>query len=171
MITQSDDYIKVFCNIIKSIQNASGREQVLGEIVENAVQVMQAKAGSLFLIKSRVDDDGLFYPAAKIGLSDDYITIGPAKGRDITRDIVMKGGYLAAYDATTDPRLENHEAKKKEGIASLLVVPVIAEKDPIGILARKRLPFSNAWQTRAELQSSDRTPNTRKSKDLNCSPQ
>jgi GAF domain-containing protein len=134
-MTKSEDYFKVFCKIIKSIQTAVDREEILRLIVENAVEVMQAKACSLYLIRSRSDTDGLFYPAVQIGLSESYIHTGPARGRDITRDIVMKGGYLAASDATTDPRLENHQAKKKEGIASLLVVPVIVDRDPIGILA------------------------------------
>lgn len=134
-MTKSDDYFKVFCRVIKKIQTSTDREEILRLIVESAVEVMQAKACSLFLIRSRSDNDGLFYPAAQVGLSEDYIHTGPANGRDITRDILTKGGYLAAKDATTDPRLENHEAKKKEGIASLLVVPVVAQKDPIGILA------------------------------------
>jgi GAF domain-containing protein len=130
-----DRYFKIFCKIIKSIQISTDQNEILRLIVESAVEAMNAKACSLFLIRSRNDSDGLFYPAAQIGLSEDYIHSGPAKGRDITKDILMKGGYLAARDATTDPRLENHAAKKKEGIASLLVVPVIAEQDPIGILA------------------------------------
>jgi len=130
-----DRYFKIFCKIIKSIQNSTNQDEILKLIVESAVEAMNAKACSLFLIRSRSDSDGLFYPAAQVGLSEDYIHSGPAKGRDITRDILIKGGYLAARDATTDPRLENHEAKRKEGIASLLVVPVIAKKDPIGILA------------------------------------
>lgn len=134
-MTKSDEYFKIFCKIIKSIQISSNREEILNLIVTGAVEVMNAKACSLFLMRSRSDSDGLFYPAAQHGLSEKYIHTGPAKGRDITRDILDKGGYLAVRDATTDPRLENHEAKKKEGIASLLVVPVIAEKDPIGILA------------------------------------
>lgn len=134
-MTKSDEYFNVFCKVIKSIQISSDREEILKLIVESAVETMQAKACSLFLIRSRSDSDGLFYPAAQTGLSDDYIHEGPARGRDITNDILLKGGYLAAKDATTDPRLQNHEAKIKEGIASLLVVPVIAEQDPIGILA------------------------------------
>ncbi|MBM3300543.1 MAG: GAF domain-containing protein, partial [Deltaproteobacteria bacterium] len=39
------------------------------------------------------------------------------------------------YDATTDPRLENHEEKKVEGIASILVVPVMLNAKAIGVLS------------------------------------
>ncbi len=134
-MSKDEQYFKIFCRIIKEIQTSTEKEEILRRIVESAVEAMDAKACSLFLVKSRSETNGLFYPAAQVGLSEDYIHSGPAKGRDITKDILMKGGYLAARDATTDPRLENHEAKKKEGIASLLVVPVVAEKEPIGILA------------------------------------
>jgi GAF domain-containing protein len=49
--------------------------------------------------------------------------------------IVRKEGYLHARDATSDPRLEYHEAKKAEGIASLLVVPVRVKGKLIGVLS------------------------------------
>jgi GAF domain-containing protein len=42
---------------------------------------------------------------------------------------------LAFPDATSDPKLENHEAKKNEGIASLLTVPVKVKGRNIGILS------------------------------------
>ncbi|KJS03176.1 MAG: hypothetical protein VR65_02855 [Desulfobulbaceae bacterium BRH_c16a] len=133
-MAKNEKNFRIFCQIIKSIQTSSDRVEILDLIVKSAVEVMKAKACSLFLIRSRQDSEGLFYPVAQIGLSENYIHAGPAKGREVTRDILKQGGYMAARDATTDPRLENHEAKKKEGIASILVVPVIADKDPIGIL-------------------------------------
>ncbi len=135
MPTKSQEYLKIFCNIAKKIQFSNDREEILKLIVESAVKVMNGKACSLFLIRSRSEQDMLFYPAAQVGLSENYIHSGPAKGRDITNDILMQGGYLKVLDATSDPRVENHEVKKKEGIASMLVVPVIADKEPIGILA------------------------------------
>lgn len=135
MSSKCEEYLKTFCEVTKLIQNSTDRQEILKLIVESAVKVMSAKACSLFLIRSTRDQDGLFYPAAQVGLSENYVHAGPAKGRDITRDILKKGGYLKVLDATTDPRMENHEAKKKEGIASMLVVPVVADKEPIGILA------------------------------------
>ena len=129
------EYFKNFCQIINTIQRSADRVEIFDLIVKSAVEVMKAKACSLFLVRSRHDNDGLFYPVAQIGLSENYIHAGPANGREMTREILEKGGYLVVKDATTDPRLENRELKKKEGIASLLVVPVIADEVPIGILA------------------------------------
>ena len=49
--------------------------------------------------------------------------------------ILKKDGYLYARDATTDPRLDHHEIKKAEGIASLLVVPIMIKGQLIGGLS------------------------------------
>jgi len=46
-----------------------------------------------------------------------------------------KKGYLAFEDETSDPRLENLDAKKEEGIASILTVPVMVEGRQIGVLS------------------------------------
>ncbi|MBE9569308.1 MAG: GAF domain-containing protein, partial [Proteobacteria bacterium] len=48
---------------------------------------------------------------------------------------ILEGGYLSILDAATDPRIENREAKKAEGIASILVVPVMVRDKAVGILS------------------------------------
>jgi GAF domain-containing protein len=48
---------------------------------------------------------------------------------------ILKGGYLYIRDATSDPRVENHDAKRTEGIASILDVPVMVQDKAIGVLA------------------------------------
>lgn len=134
-MSNSHDYFKAFCRISALLQTSATREEILNHLVESVRSTMNAKACSLFLIRSRSEAGGLFYPAAQVGLSEGYIHSGPAKHRDITRDIIEQGGYMAVRDATTDPRVEHHEAKRREGIASILVIPVLADQDPIGILA------------------------------------
>jgi GAF domain-containing protein len=56
------------------------------------------------------------------------------QARRVVEDI-LEGGYLVIEDATSDPRLENHEAKKAEGIASILVAPVMVRDRAIGVLS------------------------------------
>ena len=71
---------------------------------------------------------------AQTGLSDNYLHANPMKALSIVT-AVEKKGYLFFADATSDPRLENHDAKKAEGIASLLTVPVTVKDRTIGILS------------------------------------
>jgi len=129
-MTRETDYFKSFCRISKAFGTAATREELLNLIVDNAIASMEGKAACLFLADERQD---LFVPMAQAGLSDKYLHANPIKARKIVAALDKKG-HLAFLDATGDPRLENHEAKKAEGIASLLTVPVRVESQLIGIL-------------------------------------
>jgi GAF domain-containing protein len=41
--------------------------------------------------------------------------------------ILLRDGYFVSLDATTDPMLDNHEVKRAERIASILVVPAMVK--------------------------------------------
>lgn len=125
------DYFTSFCRISKAFGTAATREELLSLIVDNAVTSMEGKAAALFLADERKD---VFVAKAQSGLSDKYIHADPVQAQKCNAAL-DKDGYLAFPDATSDPRLENHEAKKAEGIASLLTVPVRIKNKNIGILS------------------------------------
>ncbi|MEW5722263.1 MAG: GAF domain-containing protein, partial [Thermodesulfobacteriota bacterium] len=58
---------------------------------------------------------------------------GPLHVKHILEEIEREG-HIFSRDAATDPRLENHEAKRVEGIASLLSVPVKVGGELVGVL-------------------------------------
>jgi GAF domain-containing protein len=130
-MTRETDYFKSFCKISKAFGTAATREELLILIVDNAVSSMEGKAACLFLADERED---IFVAKAQTGLSDTYLHANPMQAQKIVAAL-DKDGYLAFPDATSDPRLENHEAKKAEGIASLLTVPVRIKNKHIGILS------------------------------------
>lgn len=130
-MTEKNDYFKTFCKISKAFGTTLGKEKLLDLIVQSAMDTMKAKAACLFLSDEAKD---VFIPVAQQGLSDNYLHASPMKARKIV-DEILKGGYLSFYDATTDPRLENLEAKKAEGIASILSVPVMVKDKAIGVLS------------------------------------
>ena len=130
-MAEKRDYFKTFCKVSKALGTTIGKEALLDLIVESAIETMAAKAACLFLADEKRD---IFVPAAQKGLSDNYLHAKPLRAKSIVK-AVLKGGYLAIRDATTDPRVENHEAKKAEGIASILDVPVTVRDKVIGILA------------------------------------
>jgi GAF domain-containing protein len=99
--------------------------------VESAIETMKGKAACLYLSDEKKN---IFVPVARKGLSDKYLHANPMQAKRIV-DHILGGGHLAFKDATTDPRLENHEAKKAEGIASILTVPVRVNDRTIGILS------------------------------------
>jgi GAF domain-containing protein len=130
-MTQRDNYFTTFCKISRAFGTTLGKEKLLDLIVHSVIDTMEAKAACLFLADEEKD---VFVPVAQKGLSENYLHASPLQAKQIV-DEILKGGYLSFYDATTDPRLENLEAKKTEGIASILTVPVMVKKKTIGVLS------------------------------------
>lgn len=130
-MAQKNNYFKTFCKISKAFGTTLGKEKLLDLIVHSAIDTMEAKAACLFLADEEKD---VFVPMAQKGLSENYLHASPIRAKKIVNEI-LKGGYLSFYDATTDPRLENLEAKKAEGIASILSVPVMVKEKTIGVLS------------------------------------
>jgi len=130
-MTRETDYFKSFCQISKAFGTTARRDELLQLIVASAIDSMDGKAACLFLADERQD---IFVPTAQAGLSENYFHANPMKARKIVAALEKKG-HLAFTDATSDPRLENHAAKKAEGIASLLTVPVRVQDRTIGVLS------------------------------------
>jgi GAF domain-containing protein len=130
-MTREIDYFKTFCKISKAFGTTLRENQLLELIVDSAIETMNAKAACLFLADEQAD---VFVPVTQKGLSNDYLHAEPLRAKEIVRAL-LKGGYLAIRDAVTDPRIENHESKKTEGIASILDVPVMVKDKAIGVLA------------------------------------
>lgn len=130
-MTKEKDYFRTFCKVSKAFGSTLSKEKLLDLIVESTIETMDAKAACLFLADEKRD---VFVPTAQKGLSDNYLHAKPLRAKSIVQ-AVLKGGYLSIRDATTDPRVENHEAKKAEGIASILDVPVMVRDKVIGVLA------------------------------------
>jgi GAF domain-containing protein len=130
-MTKRNNYFKTFCKISKAFGTTLGKGKLLDLIVHSAIDTMEAKAACLFLAD---EEEDVFVPMAQKGLSENYLHASPMQTKNIV-DEILKGGYLSFYDATTDPRLENLEAKKAEGIASILSVPVMVKEKTIGVLS------------------------------------
>jgi len=133
MTTSKTDYFKTFCKISKAFGTTLKKEELLDMIVQSAIDTMDGKAACLFLMTD--DGSDVFVPVAQKGLSEKYLHAIPVQAKKIVSNILKEGEYLAVRDATSDPRVENHESKKAEGIASILDVPVMVSGKAIGVLA------------------------------------
>ena len=125
------NYFKAFCKVSKAFGTTLSEKKLLDLIVESAIDTMNAKAACLFLADEFED---VFIPVAQKGLSHKYLHAEPLAAKKIVKAI-LKGGHLIIGDATKDPRVQNHDMKKKEGIASILDVPVMVKDKAIGVLA------------------------------------
>jgi GAF domain-containing protein len=73
-------------------------------------------------------------PVAQKGLSGTYLRTGQ-KNQEKNIEAIVKKGYLYIRDASSDQQVGHNEINKAEGIASILVVPVIVRDKAIGLLA------------------------------------
>jgi len=125
-----NDYFKTICTVSRAFGTTLDKDEILDLIVQSAVDTMKGKAACLWLLNEETDK---FVPAAQKGLSKKYfeLVINAQK----IANVVRKEGYIHAHDATKDPRLNHHEAKKAEGIASMLIVPVMVKDKLMGVLS------------------------------------
>ncbi len=130
-MTAGKDYFKTFCKISKAFGTTLKTDEVLDMIVQSAIETMDGKAASLFM---KDENQELFVPVSQKGLSANYLHADPYRGRAMV-DEMMSEGYMAFTDIATDSRIYNREAKQAEGIASILVVPVMVDNKVIGVLA------------------------------------
>ena len=116
----------------RAVNSSLNLSQVLSTIVRQASEVMGVKASSIRLL----DEERRFLEvSAAYGLSDAYLTKGkvdPQRG-EMDR-LALQGKPVALLDATVDPRFQYPEEASKEGICSVLSVPMMLLDRAIGVL-------------------------------------
>jgi GAF domain-containing protein len=131
-MSERNDYIKAISKVSRALGSTIERDKLLQMIVTSAVDTMKAKAACLFLASDDADDQ--YIAVAQTGLSKNYIHAAPGR-MSPTMKLLRKDGFIHYRDAQKDERVQNKEAKVKEGIGSILVVPVLSEDELIGSLA------------------------------------
>jgi GAF domain-containing protein len=122
-----------------AISHSKDPEEVVLMTVESIKTALDVKACAVFLINRKTEE---LEPAASFGLSENYIGKGPLSAlRSIAQS--LEGGPVAIYDVTDDPRIQYPEEAQKEGIASILSVPVVAGGQSIGAL---RVYTAEPWE-------------------------
>jgi len=114
------DYFKAICRVSRALGTTLNRDELLEQIIDIAIETMQVKAARLFLYDPEQNE---FKAVAQKGLSKEYIERGLTDPSKIV-PVLEKDGFLFSPDAGSDGRLNGHQTKQTEGIASILVVPV-----------------------------------------------
>jgi len=127
------DYFHTLYNVARTINSSLDVMQVLNTIVSSTTAALSAKACSLRLLGP--DGKRLMFGAA-YGLGAGYRAKGSVdvihSGVDRLALAARTPIYIA--DACTDPRFQYPEQARKEGIVSVLVVPMLVQDQPIGVL-------------------------------------
>ena len=112
-------------------------------VVESIKTALAAKGSALFLFNRKTNELEI---AASYGLSDEYLDKGPVSAlRSIAAS--LEDGPVAIHNVSDDPRLQYPEEAKREGIASILSVPIIVGGRPIGAL---RVYSAEPWEATLE---------------------
>jgi signal transduction protein with GAF and PtsI domain len=114
-------------------------EEIVLMTVEGVKTALDVKGCSVFLINRQTDELAL---AGSYGLSQEYLDKGPISALQSIA-ATFKEGPIAIYDVADDPRIQYPEAAKKEGIASILSVPINVHGRIIGAL---RVYTSEPWE-------------------------
>ncbi len=114
-------------------------EEVVLLIVESVKTALDVKGCTLFLINRKTSE---LQVAASFGLTQEYLDKGPVSAlKSITQS--LEEGPVAIYDVSDDPRLQYPNEAEKEGIASIMSVPIQVHGRVIGAL---RVYTAEHWE-------------------------
>ena len=126
--------------ITRSISMIRDPEEIVLISVEGVTSALKVKGCALFLFDKQSDVLSL---AGSYGLSKEYLDKGPVSSMRSIASSLADGQPVAIYDVNDDPRLQYPEAAKKEGIASILSVPMIIGERTIGCM---RVYTAEPWE-------------------------
>lgn len=121
---------KILYDIAQELNSGLSPDEVLRTIVETLCNAAGVKGCSLMLLSP---DRKQLIHTIDHGLSDWYVRKGPVRVDDNMAQ-ALNGKPMAILDATTDPRVQYREQAKKEGIVSILSLPLMRRGNVIGII-------------------------------------
>jgi|SRR6185312_15027696 len=126
------DYYTALYQAALTISSSLELEEVLQSVVKSTTEAMQVKACGLRLLDPRT---GLLKLAAVYGLSEDYLAKGPVDVDHSPIDTeALCGTPAIIQDVRIDTRFQYKEAAEREGIVSVLCVPLGVRGETIGVM-------------------------------------
>ncbi|OGW39170.1 MAG: hypothetical protein A2Y97_13075 [Nitrospirae bacterium RBG_13_39_12] len=124
--------MRALIKISQSVSSSLSLKEVLQMIVENAVRTLGLKAASIRLLD---EDRKTLQVKAAYGLSKAYLEKGPVVLEKSTIDReCLRCAIVSVKDIRKDKRLQYREKLIKEGIASLISLPLTVRGAAIGVI-------------------------------------
>ena len=125
--------------VSKAMSGSRDPEQIILMTVRSIQEALGVKGCALFLVNPQSKE---LEVAASTGLSNEYLNKGPVSAlRSIAAS--LKEGPVAIDDVSDDPRIQYPDAAQKEGIASILSVPIMVGEEAIGAI---RVYTAERWE-------------------------
>lgn len=124
------DFMKEVQDISALVSSTLDLDTVLHTIVERLSRSMGCKACTIRLLRPETNQLEL---AAAHGISEEYLNRGKIESeRNIA--VALSGEPVSIYDVSRDERVLYSDSMKKEGIKSLLAIPLKVKGEVIGII-------------------------------------
>lgn len=125
--------------VTRSLSKSKDPEKIIQMTVESIQSALGLKGCALFLMNQKTNE---LEVAASTGLSEEYLNKGTVSALRSIADS-LQDGPVAVYDVSDDPRIQYPEAAKKEGIVSILSIPIMVADDAIGAV---RVYTAEPWE-------------------------
>ncbi|MEW6601711.1 MAG: GAF domain-containing protein [Nitrospirota bacterium] len=129
-VSREKEYLRVFEEVTKAVSSTLNLKEVLDMIAQKIPQVMGLKGASLRLLNKESKQLEL---AAYYGLSEKYANKGPVS-YDASIDDALAGKPVSEYDITEHKDSKYYHEAVKEGIRSILSIPMFFQQEVIGVL-------------------------------------
>jgi signal transduction protein with GAF and PtsI domain len=124
------NYFEKLSELCQAFGKVQNRRELLEKIFASAMEIMEGKAACLYLVEPGKAE---LMPVAQKGLSESYFRSQKSMLVQKIVPLVLKKGFFFCRDAAADLKLASPDAKKAEGIASILAVPVMVKGRNIGV--------------------------------------
>ncbi len=126
--------------ITKAISVMRDPEEIVLVTVEGVTHALNVKGCAVFLFSTKSDELKL---AGSFGLSKEYLDKGPVSSLKSIASALQDRQPVAIYDVSDDPRIQYPDAAIKEGISSILAVPIIVGRRLVGSM---RIYTASPWE-------------------------
>jgi two-component system, response regulator PdtaR len=129
---ESSEQIKALYEISRAVTSDMYIEDILKLIVNVTAQVTGSKICSIMLVDEK---EKLIKIRASQAISDEYIKKPPLKmGEGIAGKVIETKKPIVIKDVRTEPEYKNREIAAREGMVSMLAVPMSVKGRVIGVL-------------------------------------
>ena len=123
-------YLKEFKAISHAMSTYGDLNLLINHLAEGTAKTFHAKGCCIMLFD---DSENQLFVVSSYGISDEYIGKGPLFV-DNKYCAFVKGEPVFVEDIVNDPRVQYPDAAKKEGIVSMLSIPILFNGESIGLI-------------------------------------
>ena len=122
--------LKQFKAISNAIATYEDFNLLVNHLVEGVCRTFNVQGASIMILD---ESEGQLFRVSSYGISQEYLNKGPVflDSRFCSMDT---GRVELVQDLQTDSRIQYPEAAKKEGLVSLLAIPIKYRHTPIGVI-------------------------------------